>query len=211
MFLQRPRTHCFHSTWCCGDDAFENSTKFTYDKAGNILSVTDVNGASIQYRYDLLNREISHKNKNGGITWKQYDKDGRIIKEIMPNAYARNGESAKGYGYTYDRLGREVGFYAPDGSLIYEKSYNPYGELKAQRDATGGGIAFGYDLGYDLGYGCKKLKNLTIGKNVVTIGDKAFTKTPKSMTVKVPKKKFKAYKSMFIKRGVNKKARFKKS
>ena len=147
MNILRLKTHCFHSTWCCGDDAFENSTKFTYDKAGNILSVTDVNGASIQYRYDLLKREISHKNKNGGITWKQYDKDGRIIKEIMPNAYARNGESAKGYGYTYDRLGREVGFYAPDGSLIYEKSYNPYGELKAQRDATGGGIAFGYDLG----------------------------------------------------------------
>ena len=43
------------------------------------------------------------------------------------------------------------------------------------------------------------------------IGSKAFTKTPKSMTVKVPKKKFKAYKSMFIKRGVNKKAKFRKS
>ena len=31
------------------------------------------------------------------------------------------------------------------------------------------------------------------------------------MTVKVPKNKFKAYKKMLIKRGVNKKAKFKKS
>jgi len=63
-------------------------------------------------------------------------------------------------------------------------------------------------------YGCSKTKTLTIKSSKLTtkkIGSKAFTKTPKSMTVKVPKKKFKAYKSMFIKRGVNKKARFKKS
>ncbi len=62
-------------------------------------------------------------------------------------------------------------------------------------------------------YGCSKLKTLTIKSTKLTtkkIGSKAFSKTPKSMTVKVPKKKFKAYKSMLIKRGVNKKAKFKK-
>jgi len=62
--------------------------------------------------------------------------------------------------------------------------------------------------------GCKKLKTLTIKTSKLTtknVGSKAFSKTPKNMTVKVPKKKFKAYKSMFIKRGVNKKARFKKN
>ena len=63
-------------------------------------------------------------------------------------------------------------------------------------------------------YGCSKLKTLTIKSSKLTtkkIGSKAFSKTPKSMTVKVPKKKFKTYKSMLIKRGVNKKAKFKKS
>ena len=63
-------------------------------------------------------------------------------------------------------------------------------------------------------YGCSKLKTLTIKSSKLTtkkIGSKAFSKTPKSMTVKVPKKKFNAYKSMLIKRGVNKKAKFKKS
>ena len=69
-------------------------------------------------------------------------------------------------------------------------------------------------IGKSAFYGCSKTKTLTIKSSKLTtkkIGSKAFTKTPKSMIVKVPKKKFKAYKSMFIKRGVNKKARFKKS
>ena len=56
------------------------------------------------------------------------------------------------------------------------------------------------------------MKTLTIKSSKLTakkIGSKAFSKTPKKMTVKVPKKKFKAYKKMLIKRGVNKKAKFK--
>ena len=52
----------------------------------------------------------------------------------------------------------------------------------------------------------KQTSKLTTKK----IGSKAFAKTPKTMTVKVPKKKFNAYKSMLIKRGVNNKAKFKK-
>ena len=62
-------------------------------------------------------------------------------------------------------------------------------------------------------YGCSKVKTLTIKSTKLTtkkIGSKAFAKTPKTMTVKVPKKKFTAYKSMLIKKGVHKKAKFKK-
>ena len=62
-------------------------------------------------------------------------------------------------------------------------------------------------------YGCTKLKTLTIKSTklkIKKIGSKAFTKTPKSMTVKVPKKKVKAYKTILLKKGVNKKAKFKK-
>lgn len=62
-------------------------------------------------------------------------------------------------------------------------------------------------------YGCKKVKTLTIKSTkltVKTVGKKAFSKTPKNMKVSIPKKKFKSYKSMLIKRGVSKKAKFKK-
>ena len=62
-------------------------------------------------------------------------------------------------------------------------------------------------------YGCSKLKTLKIKTTKLVakkIGSKAFSKTPKSMKVTLPKKKFKTYKSMLIKKGVNKKAKFKK-
>ena len=62
-------------------------------------------------------------------------------------------------------------------------------------------------------YGCCNVKTLTIKSIKLTtkkIGSKAFSKTSRNMTVKVPKKKFKVYKSMLIKKGVNKKAKFKK-
>ena len=62
-------------------------------------------------------------------------------------------------------------------------------------------------------YGCSKLKKLTIKSSQLKtkkIGSKAFSKTPKKIKITVPKKKFKTYKSMLFKRGVNKKAKFKK-
>ena len=63
-------------------------------------------------------------------------------------------------------------------------------------------------------YGCSKVTTLTIKTTKLTsqkIGSKAFAKTRKSMIVKLPKKKFASYKAILIKKGVNKKAKFKKS
>ena len=85
-------------------------------------------------------------------------------------------------------------------------------------------------------YSCKKLKTVTIGKNVKKIGSKAFyncrnlkkitvktkklaTKsvgakafgnTYKKVTVKVPASKYKTYKKLLVKKGINKKAKFRK-
>ena len=69
-------------------------------------------------------------------------------------------------------------------------------------------------IGSKVFYGCSKVKTLTIKSTKLTtkkVGSKAFGKTPNSMTVKIPKKKWSAYKSMLIKCGVNKKAKLKKS
>ena len=85
-------------------------------------------------------------------------------------------------------------------------------------------------------YSCKKLKTVTIGKNVKKIGSKAFyncrnlkkitvktkklaTKsvgakafgnTHKKVTVKVPASKYKIYKKLLVKKGISKKAKFRK-
>ena len=61
-------------------------------------------------------------------------------------------------------------------------------------------------------YCCKKLKKITIKTPQLsskTVGKKAFGKTPKKMTVKVPKKKKKTYRKLLRKKGVSKKAKIK--
>ncbi|MBQ8199955.1 MAG: leucine-rich repeat domain-containing protein [Lachnospiraceae bacterium] len=91
-------------------------------------------------------------------------------------------------------------------------------------------------IGANAFYGCTNLKKVTIGKNVSKIGLKAFYKCKKlktiiikttklskkkvgskafgkihaKATVKVPKKKLKAYRSMLRARGISKKAKIKK-
>ncbi len=66
-------------------------------------------------------------------------------------------------------------------------------------------------------YGCKKLTKLTVNTTKLSakkVGKQAFTKMGssnyKKVTVKVPKKKLKIYKKMFVKAGLSKKARIKK-
>lgn len=66
-------------------------------------------------------------------------------------------------------------------------------------------------------YGCKKLLSITIKSATLTtknVGSKAFTKAGssnyKKMTVKVPKKQLKAYKTMLKKRGLSSNAKVKK-
>ena len=61
-------------------------------------------------------------------------------------------------------------------------------------------------------YGCKNLKNITIKTTKLTtktVGSKAFKGTPKSATVKVPKKSLKTYKKFLVKKGIHKKAKIK--
>ncbi len=62
-------------------------------------------------------------------------------------------------------------------------------------------------------YGCKKLKTITINTKKLTtktVGKQAFKGTPKSVRVKVPKSKYKAYKKLLISKGIYKKAKIKK-
>lgn len=62
-------------------------------------------------------------------------------------------------------------------------------------------------------YGCKKLKYITIKTTKLTtkkVGSKAFTGIKSNAKIKVPKKKYNAYKKMLLKKGVSKKAKFRK-
>lgn len=61
-------------------------------------------------------------------------------------------------------------------------------------------------------YGCKNLKTITIKTTKLTtskVGSQAFKGIAKKASIKVPKKKVKAYKKMLLKKGVGKKAKIK--
>ncbi|MBQ8198875.1 MAG: leucine-rich repeat protein, partial [Lachnospiraceae bacterium] len=61
--------------------------------------------------------------------------------------------------------------------------------------------------------GCKKLKNITIKTTKLKtkkVGANAFKNIKSNATIKVPKKKVKAYKSMLKKKGVSTKAKIRK-
>ena len=61
--------------------------------------------------------------------------------------------------------------------------------------------------------GCKKLKNITVKTKKLTtkkVGSKAFSKIHSKATIKVPKSKYKSYKTLFKKDGAGKKVKYKK-
>ncbi len=78
-----------HVDKTCGID---NTTQFSYDKAGNLISIIDNQGRSTQIAYDLMNREIKRTERDGSVTRQFYDSDGQLIKVIRPKEYARAGE-----------------------------------------------------------------------------------------------------------------------
>ena len=68
-------------------------------------------------------------------------------------------------------------------------------------------------IGKQTFYKCKNLKNITIKTSRLTkskVGKDAFKGIKSTVTIKVPKKKYSSYKSMLQKKGVSKKASFKK-
>ena len=58
---------------------------------------------------------------------------------------SEQGENAKGYHYQYDTQDHIISLTACDGTLLYERTYTPYGELEQETDNMGSGIRFVYD------------------------------------------------------------------
>lgn len=68
-------------------------------------------------------------------------------------------------------------------------------------------------IGKQAFYGCKKLKTITIQSKKLTkkrVGSKAFGKIHSKATFKLPKAKYKSYRSMLKKKGPGKKVKYKK-
>ena len=81
-----------HVDKTCGID---NTTQFSYDKAGNLISIIDNQGRSTQITYDLMNREIKRTERDGSVTRQFYDSDGQLIKVIRPKGICQGRRERK--------------------------------------------------------------------------------------------------------------------
>ncbi len=125
----------------------QNTTRFSYDKGGNLTEMTDNRGNTLRIEYDLLDQETRRTEKDGGVTRRTYDRNGRLARLVLPNEYQRLGEQAHGQQYAYDLLGRVAEITRPDGALQARHTYDAGGYLLSTTDACGNGIRFAYDLG----------------------------------------------------------------
>ena len=68
------------------------------------------------------------------LTWNDYDRNGNLVRQIMPAEYALYGDQAAGYRFDYDMSGRNTAVISPDGSRLRLTEYNEYGEKVSEGD-----------------------------------------------------------------------------
>ena len=144
------------------------STQYSYDAAGNVLTITDPNGTKTYNYYDRLGRKsVSVDAENYRTDW-SYDADGNVLSErryearaaaatiAAPPAVARNDNSDRITNFTYDMNGRrltetrlKVLVYSAGGAVRWDSTihylYNALGQVIYKGEATGEYSAYRYD------------------------------------------------------------------
>ena len=84
--------------------------KYSYDKNNNIISIEDLSIKEIErkkkYIYDKKDRLTHYINATGNTTRLLYDKNDRIIKEILPEQYNKEKDDGLGTTYKYNFKGQ---------------------------------------------------------------------------------------------------------
>ena len=112
------------------------ATEYTYDAAGNVLSVTRAGEEVAAYEYDRKGQLIKTVYANGLTEIRQYDGNGNCI--LMTD---QNGRDISMEYDAFDRIIRET---TPTGR-IYKYTYDSAGNLIAQTNPLGSTISFSYD------------------------------------------------------------------
>ncbi len=112
----------------------------TYDAHGNLLTATE-NGSTLTYRYDALDRLISHTDGSGNVLQYAFDRNGNLATLVYPDgktvSYGYDSGNrlvkvtdwvGRVTAYTYDAAGRLAITGKPDGSLE-TRFYTPTGKL----------------------------------------------------------------------------------
>ena len=94
------------------------TTSYTYDAAGNVETVTDVNGVVTTFTYDGRNRQLS-ATRNGVATSRTYTAAGEL--DTATDALSRTMD------YAYNDAGFVEKILDPSGNFVYY-AYNSLGK-----------------------------------------------------------------------------------
>jgi len=116
-------------------------TRYTYDSAGNMTSTTDPLGKTTTYTHNNLGQVLTTTDANNRTTTNSYDTNGNLLQTIDP-------KGAKTV-YTYDSKGNLLTRTDPLGSIT-TYTYDSANNLVTAKDTSGGITSFTYDINGNL-------------------------------------------------------------
>jgi RHS repeat-associated protein len=153
-----------------------NTTSYTYDSEGDLLSKTDPLGRMTSYTYNSFGEVTSETNPLGVTTTNAYDPDGNLLSTATPvcsvppcasgsptatTTYTYGDSSEPGEvtamtdpdgnttAYAYDSYGDQTSVTDPNGKTT-NYAYNIIGEKTSSKDALGQTTKYTYDALGDL-------------------------------------------------------------
>ncbi len=130
------------------ENGINRITSYTYDAVGNIIKVIEKakgqEDTEYGYTYDLKDRLTHIKTPEGGTIRYKYDKNDRLIKEILPENYNPQTDDGLGTSYSYNYKGLVETITNSLGEKVQQNIYDPVGNLKTQKDALGNPINYIY-------------------------------------------------------------------
>jgi len=133
-------------------------TRYTYNRNGQIKTVTYADGSQIAYQYDRARRVVKTAAKNGVETTISYDGNGNMIRisdddsRVYTYRYNHNNQLAESKNplgdvtqFVYDKVGNQTVITDANGHNT-TNGYDAVGRLTQIHDALGGIKQISYDL-----------------------------------------------------------------
>jgi YD repeat-containing protein len=115
-------------------DASSNTTSWTYDALGRVLSETNELADTKSYEYNAASQLTKVTDRNGRITELNYDNLGRLTSEVWKSG----GSTVRTLSYGYDGLSRLTSASDPDATYGY--TFDAIGQLTQEDIDFGSGI-----------------------------------------------------------------------
>ncbi|MBU3218386.1 RHS repeat-associated core domain-containing protein, partial [Clostridium estertheticum] len=98
------------------------------------------------YTYDSQDRLTHFKNIAGNTTRLIYDKNDRIIKQILPQQYDETTDDGLGTTYVYNLKGQVIQVKNALGETVTKNTYDPKGNMETSIDGENNKVEYTYTL-----------------------------------------------------------------